>query len=351
MKLMKKLIIIFLLSINVSIIYSQTRSILDYLPSNYVHNGTVDYTIYIQKYLDENQKVLFPNFPVLINDQGLKLKSKHEIIFQKESKLILKPSSKGRYALLHIIGLNDVTLRNVNLEGDRYSHKGTLGEWGMGIEIRDSKNITIQDPKISRFWGDGIYIAGKKTNNIFINGGLVKNNRRNGISIISGDNIHLKNILIEDTKKGVYPMSAIDIEPNSYEKDYLGKIFLENIVSRNNLRGISIVLSNYLSENPSSIDITVTGFRSSDDEIGVKVNPFTNKKIKSKKIVQLTGQIQFQNIQINRSSREPIMIKGYNEEYSLGPKFVFKNISVDKNINLDNKFKKLNTSKFYLMKN
>ncbi|WP_343563046.1 right-handed parallel beta-helix repeat-containing protein [Sphingobacterium sp.] len=347
---MKNLIFIIVFNINALIAFSQTRNLLDYLPVNCVKDGTVDYTYYIQKSLNENQTVLFPNFPLLVNDQGLRLRSGQDIIFQDRSKLILKSSKKGRYSLIHIVGVNNITLRNVRIEGDRYSHIGSAGEWGMGIEIKDSKNVTILSPEISKFWGDGIYITGRNTNNVLVNGGIIKNNRRNGVSIISGSNIRLKGILIQDTKNGVHPMSAIDIEPNSFEKDYLGKITLEDITSRNNLRGVSIVLSNYLSENPSLIDITVSGFRSSGDEVGIKVNPFSSKKIRSKKVAQLKGQVLFENIEMKNVNRDPVMVIGKNEDYTLAPNFVFRNISIDSKINLSNKFKGFNTRKFSLSK-
>src|ERR1700758_4716525 len=41
------------------------------LPANYVKNGSVDYTSFIQGALDKYSKVIFPDFPVLINESGL----------------------------------------------------------------------------------------------------------------------------------------------------------------------------------------------------------------------------------------------------------------------------------------
>lgn len=343
---MNNLFVIFLLSCNILSTYAQARNASEYLPHNYVKDGSIDYTDYIQKSLNENQIVLFPDFPILINDKGLYLKSHQEIIFQGNSKLILKNSAKAKYALIHINNLSNVTLKNIRIKGDRYSHKDQSGEWGMGIEIRNSKNVTIQNPEISQCWGDGIYIAGKETINISIYGGSLKNNRRNGISIISGNNIHIKNILIEETR-GTWPMSAIDIEPNSSGNDSLGKIHLENIISRNNSRGISIVLSNYLSATSSLIDIIISNFESTGDDIAIKINPFVNNKTKSKK-TELKGIIKFENATITKS-KEPILIKGKKEDYLLAPNFVFTNISVDKKSYLVNKIKTLNSKKFYMV--
>jgi len=343
---MKNLIIILLWSINVLNIYGQQRSWADYLPPNYVRDGSVDYTIHIQKYLDENLHVLFPNFPILVNDKGLYLRSHQEIVFQKNSKLVLKPSSKGKYALIHIHGVKGVVIRNIQLEGDRYIHMGKTGEWGMGIDIRNSQNITIYNPHISKFWGDGVYIAGKETDKVLIQGGTLKENRRNGVSIVSGNNIHLKNIVIEETK-GTWPMSAIDIEPNSSENDYLGKIFIENITSRNNPRGISIVLSNYLSEKSNLIDIKILDFISTGDEIAIKINPFVNKKINNRKVASMRGEVEFKNVQITRSKRN-ILIQGNSDDYSFAPTFVFRNISMDASVNLVSQFGKFEGNKFHL---
>src|SRR5690606_19325967 len=38
----------------------------NFLPKNYVKDGTVDYTNYLQKVLNENKNVVFPNFPIRI---------------------------------------------------------------------------------------------------------------------------------------------------------------------------------------------------------------------------------------------------------------------------------------------
>src|SRR5699024_7536663 len=76
---------------------SSFTNIVNYLPQNYVKDASVDYTKYIQKALDTNKKIVFPNFPLLINDNGLRLRNGSEVYFNKNSKLILKPSGKESY--------------------------------------------------------------------------------------------------------------------------------------------------------------------------------------------------------------------------------------------------------------
>src|SRR5690606_14017101 len=117
-----------------------------YLPANYSTSGEIDYTEQIQKGLSENRNVKFPNFPILINDKGLTLSSNSNLYFGENSKIILKGSSKERYEILRMDNVQNITINNPVIEGDRNSHKGNTGEWGMGIAVRGgSKNISINN--------------------------------------------------------------------------------------------------------------------------------------------------------------------------------------------------------------
>ena len=144
----------------------------DSFPSGYVKDGSVDYTSVIQAVIDRYPNVVFPNFPLLINDTGLKVPSNRSITFLEGSELRLKPSSKANYDMIVMRSASNVTLYNPVLIGDRYKHLGTSGEWGMGISINGSSNITIVNPKAREMWGDGIYIGpdnGVISRNITIN--------------------------------------------------------------------------------------------------------------------------------------------------------------------------------------
>ncbi len=228
-----------------------------YLPRNFDKSGNTDYTDFIQKAVNENTKIIFPNYPVLISDQGISLKSNQYILFQPNSKLILKGSKKGGYEMIKINNIANVKAYFLNIEGDKYIHLSNQGEWGHGVSIKSSSNIMLYKPMISKCWGDGIYI-GQETavpQNITIDGGLINDNRRNGISVISGIDITLKNITISNTK-GHNPQSGIDIEPNS-SKNRLTNIVLNNITTKNNaVHGIIISTGNLNgSTQPISINI------------------------------------------------------------------------------------------------
>ncbi len=85
---------------------------IDLFPEKYIINGTVDYTHILQKIIDDNDVVLLPNFPMLIADSGLRLKSNSEIIFQKHTQLILSATAKQGYAIFGIANQNDIKICN-----------------------------------------------------------------------------------------------------------------------------------------------------------------------------------------------------------------------------------------------
>lgn len=235
-----------------------TRNIVDYLPQGYVKDGSVDYTLHIQKAIDENENIAFPDFPILINKDGIKLKSNSNIVFNKNSRLVLSPTSGDTYSLIQIYNVQNVNVYNPTLIGDRKNHKGNKGEWGMGIRIHDSKNINIFNANIRDMWGDGIYITSytkNKSNNILIKNGWIDNVRRNGISIISGENITIDSVQISNTN-GTLPAAGIDVEPNR-STDVIKNLKLTNILTFNNQRDGIILDFTSLVNKQTKNNITV----------------------------------------------------------------------------------------------
>lgn len=262
------------------------------LPPNFDKTGKTDYTSIIQNILDNNSIVTFPNFPLLINSNGLRIKSNSKIIFEKGSKLILQANAKTNYEILRIHNVNNVELFTPNLIGDRETHIGKTGEWGFGISIRGSQNISINNAIISNCWGDGIYIGSYGPNinsNIKIKDCFLDNNRRNGISIISGKDITISNSLISNTS-GTAPGCGIDIEPNN-NNEFLNNINLNNVITFNNENdGIVIGLGAFQGKENKNISITIKNHI--DDNSGYAMGfalPKTN--INNKKLFGNVGII------------------------------------------------------------
>ena len=123
-----------------------------------------------------------------------------------------------------------VTGRNVRIKGkgsivgDRDTHKGKNGEWGMGIRLHGATDITLSGLTIKDCWGDCIYVGGK-SKNIKIDNCVLRGSRRQGISITKANSVTVSNCRIADIS-GTNPQYAIDIEPNKH-------CVVDNVLIRN----------------------------------------------------------------------------------------------------------------------
>ncbi len=197
-------------------------------------NGTTDDTAAIQKALDTYDQVYIPDGKYLINvDKSLVLNNNQILTLSDNAILKAKPTSSKKYSVILISGKKNVTVNGGNIEGERYTHLGTSGEWGMGINIiNGSSNVSVSNIKISDCWGDGVYLGGASTVvNITIDRVVSDNNRRQGMSITNARNVVVSSSTFSRTN-GTAPQAGIDIEPNpgSIAED----IVLDNVVCNDN---------------------------------------------------------------------------------------------------------------------
>lgn len=231
------------------------------LPEGYVKDGTVDYSSYLQNAVNTHNIVVFPGFPILVNEKGLKIPSNREILFLAGSKLILKPNNKANYRIINISGASNINLYDPVVVGDRYQHIGTDGEWGMGISIISSSNINVYHADISNCWGDGIYIGqsqdGPPPDNITITDVYAHSNRRNGITLVSGVNIKLVSPRATNAD-GALPMAGIDIEPNNAQAELKNIQIVKPYTADNKGKGIQIGLGRFIRNGIKPVSIEVS---------------------------------------------------------------------------------------------
>lgn len=229
------------------------------LPNGFVKDGSIDYTTYIQAAINSHTVLVFPGFPILVNENGLNIPSNRKIVFSSGSKLILRPTAKGNYKILNINNVSNIALYNLVIEGDRFKHIGSNGEWGMGICIYSATNVQIYNATVSDCWGDGIYIGQtgiKPPSDIYIVNANCNKNGRNGITIVSGDNINLirPTVTYSDGKP---PMAGIDIEPNN-PSNILKNINIQEPVTQNNGgSGIQIGISKFMKSGLKDVSIII----------------------------------------------------------------------------------------------
>ena len=123
------------------------------------------------------------------------------------------------------------SIRNILIKGITFTVKNdgkSFHEFMHTIKLIGVNNITIKDCTFNDFWGDAICLShygdnkstGERTRNQNVKilnntilGGQTHNNR-NGISVINGKNVLIKDNVIKNTSRRNMP-GGIDIEPNN----------------------------------------------------------------------------------------------------------------------------------------
>ncbi|MGP9517101.1 right-handed parallel beta-helix repeat-containing protein, partial [Psychrobacter sp. AOP42-A1-21] len=129
-----------------------------------------------------------------------------------------------------------------------YEHSGTGDNWGVGIGILGSQNVTIENVNIQDFRGDGVYIGESQgaSEDITLYNIVSDNNTRQGITIVDGDGIDIINSVFKNTN-GSTPAAGINIEPNN--GDLVTNV---NIISSQSLNNEEYGL--VISERASGVD-------------------------------------------------------------------------------------------------
>lgn len=263
----------------------------------------------IQALLSEGGSFYFTEGTYLINlspeFKGYTLSSNTIIRFDKKTTIELTNHEEQYYQIFNITDKENIVLENVVINGRKDLNTETLGEWGMGVSIRGSENISLKNVTCNNLWGDGLYIGSSSnknySKNIIAENFQAHGNRRQGISIISVENLYLNNLTITNTK-GTLPERAIDIEPNN-EDERLINIHINNLFSEKNNGGVLIYLEQ-LTSYSLPVSISIDGVYSSEDNLPVNVSG-KNK---------ISGTIHFNNITFFKSITSPISIRDYNAD-------------------------------------
>lgn len=131
-----------------------------------------------------------------------------------------------RYSLVLINKSNNVIIDGGLFIGDVKRHIDKGGEWGHGIKVAGSSNVTLKNLSCNEFWGDGIDLiegtyrtdirAGETVcSNVIIDNVKCLRNRRTGLSIEAARNVVVRNSEFAYTGflKMTAPGDGLGIEP------------------------------------------------------------------------------------------------------------------------------------------
>ena len=156
-------------------------------------------------------------------DVCLIINSNTDVEFRGTIQLI--PNKFPRYDMIRINGRNITIKGNGLIIGDKNTHTGKNGEWGMGIRFNSAKNAFISGLTIKDCWGDCIYVGGNSSN-VLIEKCTLDNGRRQGISVTDANDVVIRNCKISNVK-GINPQYGIDLEPNAGHA--VNHIVIENV--------------------------------------------------------------------------------------------------------------------------
>lgn len=154
--------------------------------------------------------------------------------------ITMTPNGFEEWQIINCNDCNNVTIEgDFILIGDRNEHDYTslftsTHEWGYCISILRSSNIKILGGKCIDATGDGVALD--YVSKIEISNMSISSCRRQGISIMTSENVHVSNCVFTDIT-GVVPGASIDIEPNLH--GWARNILIENITAINCTLGVN----------------------------------------------------------------------------------------------------------------
>lgn len=148
------------------------------------------------------------------------------------------------------------------------------GEWRHALSILGCSNIKVYGLTLAESGGDGIYLgkSGSKSitnKNIHIRHVTCDRNYRQGISVITAENLLIENCVLKNTA-GTPPEAGIDFEPNSPD-ERLVNVVVRNCLTRNNKGDGYEVALFHLHESSEPISIRFEDCRSVGDMRGIRV--------------------------------------------------------------------------------
>ncbi len=193
-------------------------------------------------------------------------------------------------------------------------------EWRMTLSIRGSENVSVYGLTLKDSGGDGIYVDGSKeqrySKGVLLRDLVCDNHYRQGISIISVENLTVDNCIFSNTW-GTPPSSGVDIEPDLHNQrvknvQFSGCHFVDNAGD-----GIEIFLAHTTDETE---DVTIrfdNCYISSEHGSGIRVSKIADKGP--------GGHIEFNNCTVDNTNGYGIKVQ---EKSINGARVVFRDCVV-----------------------
>lgn len=205
----------------------------------------------------------------------------------------------------------------LQMQKDEY----TTGEWRHAISLLSSTDVVIEGLTIKDSGGDGIYVGAWSSgeisycSDITIQDCICDNNYRQGISVISVENLYVKYCEFKNTN-GTPPEAGVDIEPNDSFNRIVNVNFSNCRFLNNNGNGVKFALANL---DSSSIPVTVFFSECYITDNGDTSNPSATSEIRftAKKTGAVKGKILFERCLVENSKWTAVFCRKTWDSYSV----------------------------------
>jgi hypothetical protein len=146
-------------------------------------------------------------------------------------------------------------------------------EWRHALSIRSCTNVRVSGVTLAESGGDGIYLGvaqkGVTNTNVHITDVICDRNHRQGISVISAENLLIQRCILRDTA-GTAPMAGIDFEPNDPTEKLVNCVMRSCVVQNNQGDGYEFYLKN-LHGDSDDVSIRIEHCRSIGNRTAVRI--------------------------------------------------------------------------------
>jgi hypothetical protein len=258
-----------------------------------------------------------PSSPYLVN--SLFVKSNTKVEFAPGVVIQARPGYGGDDCLLTMRNVKNVTISGYGATLQMPKAEYTSGEMRHALSIRGSSDVVVRGLACNSSGGDGLYIGEGSPNNycknVLIQDVTCDNNRRQGMSIISAENLLVQRCQFTNTN-GTAPQDGIDIEPN-HATNRLVNVRIEDCVTANNHgNGIEIPLGNL---DGTSQPVSITVSRHLDRRSGLNGCYITG----AGRANPVTGTVSFTNFTSQSPQGEGVYIFGCG-----GPSLSFSDLTI-----------------------
>lgn len=189
------------------------------------------------------KKVVVEKMPSAWIVDQIRLASDQELYFEAGVEVLAK---KGAFhgsadSLFSAAGKKNIRLigpgatlrmRRADYDGKDYRH----AEWRHVLKLHGCTGITVEGLTLAESGGDGIYLGagpgGAPCKDVVIRDVVCDRNYRQGISVISAENLLIERCVLKDTA-GTPPAAGIDFEPNSANERLVNCVIRDSTIENN----------------------------------------------------------------------------------------------------------------------